>query len=148
MWSYTNVGVAGASIESYADLIDGFLGGITIKQQYALINLGVNGIAKQEEAVTKTNYQYIIDAIHTKWPLCIIYLAKPWMRGATAASATLAGWINDLIAANPGVVYAGHNESVWLEGGDDGVTMTSDGVHYNSTGNTECINQWVTVLGY
>jgi hypothetical protein len=40
------------------------------------------------------------------------------------------------------------DERVWLEGGDDGATMTTDGVHYSSAGQTACAAAWQTVLGY
>ena len=115
-----------------------------------MFNLGVNdwGGGLPDENTWKTGYQYIIDACVVKWPSAKIYIVKPWNRGYTASATTMAGWIDALIAANPGVVFAGHNEAVWLEGGDNGVTMTADGTHYSAAGNTEAINQWMTVLGY
>jgi lysophospholipase L1-like esterase len=124
------------------------LGGITITQQYALINLGVNSIQDQTETPTKTFYQYIIDAINTKWPLCKIYITKPWARGSDSYADTLAGWIDDLITANPGVAYLADDERGWYKGADNGATMTSDGIHPSAAGNAEKINQMVTVLGY
>lgn len=150
-WYSTPLGVSGISIAGYASIVDATLGAVSFQPhhvQNVLVNLGVNGIATQEEAATKTNYQYIIDVIHTKWPTAKLYLTKPWMRGYDTESTTLAGWIDDLIAANPGVCFVADDESVWLKGADNGVTMTTDGVHYSTAGNTEKINQMVTVFGY
>lgn len=129
-------------------MIDGILDDIAIVQHYALIDLGVNGIAALQEASTKTHYQEIIDAIHTKWPDCKIYLTKPWMRDADVYADNLAGWIDDLITDNSGYCYVADDERGWLKGSDNGVTMTIDGVHYNAVGYAEKINQMVTVFGY
>lgn len=60
----------------------------------------------------------------------------------------MAGWIDAIIADYPGRCYAGHDERIWLEGGDNGATMTYDGTHYSAAGQAECVNQWKTILGY
>jgi len=114
-----------------------------------LINLGVNDQTDVVEANWKADYQYIIDALLVKWPGTKIYLVKPWSRGRDAFYDTMAGWIDDLIAANPGTCFAGHDARVWLKGADDGATMTSDGIHYSiDAGQAECAAQWLTILGY
>jgi lysophospholipase L1-like esterase len=149
-WSYVNVGVGSTTVASWAKNISSVLSSIETSHNYVFINLGVNdwGSALPNETTWKANYQTIIDAVHAKWADATIYIVKPWSRGHTSDATTMAGWIDDIITANAGVVFAGHNESVWLEGGDDGATMTSDGVHYSTAGNAECIAQWETVLGY
>jgi hypothetical protein len=147
-WTISDEGVSGYSIYQIASIIDGVISPYRYYQHYALINLGVNGMPTQEETATKTYYQYIIDALHTKWPAIKIYLTKPWMRGYDTESTTLAGWIDDLIAANPGVCFVADDESIWLKGADNGATMTVDGVHYSVAGEAEKTNQMVTVLGY
>jgi hypothetical protein len=98
------------------------------------------------ETTWKTNYQTIIDAIHTKWVDVKIYIVKPWKCNFDTEATTTAGWIDDLIAANTGVVYAGHNEAIWLK--NDWATLTADCVHYSAAGDAECASQWATVLGY
>jgi lysophospholipase L1-like esterase len=152
IWGYTNVGVNSTTVASWATNISTVLNGIATLNvhNYVFINLGVNdwGGGLPNETTWKANYQTIIDAVVAKWPTAKIYIAKPWDRGYTSSATTMAGWIDDLISANSGVVYAGHNESVWLKGADDGATMTSDGIHYSAAGNTECAAQWETVLGY
>jgi lysophospholipase L1-like esterase len=113
-----------------------------------LINIGANDVSALDETQYKLNYQYIIDALVSKWPDAEIFLAKSWRRGYTSECNTLAGWIDALIAANPTTCFLGHDERVWLEGGNDGTTMTTDGIHYSAAGQAECANQWKTILGY
>jgi hypothetical protein len=112
-----------------------------------LINLGVNELGSlPAEATWKANYQTIIDAVHAKWPYALIYLAKPWKYGKDTEAATVAGWIDGLIAANSGLCFEGIDENVWFR---NGVAIYSDdGIHYNTAGSAEADNQWVTVLGY
>lgn len=146
-WTYKNEGVAGATVATTKNVIDAKLATYGSQKKLALINLGVNdGIP--DETTWKTNYQYIIDAINVKWPDAKIYIAYPWKSGFETQATTQHGWIDDLIAANPGVVFSGHDEAVWLKGSDDGATMTTDGVHYSDAGKAEIVNQWITALGY
>jgi hypothetical protein len=110
--------------------------------------LGVNDTtALPAEATWKANYLYIVDAMNVKWPNAIIYIAKVWGRTETADCNTLAGWIDDIVASRA-FLRVGHDERGWLEGGDDGVTMTTDGIHYSVAGNAECAAQWQSVMGY
>lgn len=128
--------------------IDTYLSTVTPEPPVVLCNVGVNDLTGglPVEATWKTNYEYIIDAILTKWPSVIVYIAKPWRRGYAADCNTLAGWIDDIIADYSGEVLVGHDERTWLEGGDDGATMTYDGIHYSTAGETECYNQWLAIL--
>lgn len=120
-----------------------------------LINLGavtLNDAVMPDAATWKSDYQYIIDAIIARLPTSTVYIVKPWYAGYTANANTMAGWIDDLITANaalyPGQVILGHDERVWMEGGDNGATMTTDGLHYSTAGMAECAAQWKTILGY
>ncbi len=92
--------------------------------------------------------QYVIDALKAAYIGAKIYLAKPWVRNEDVNADIQAGWIDTIVANNPGVVFAGHDERIWLKGADNGATMTTDGVHYSVAGNAEVINQWETTLGY
>lgn len=114
------------------------------------MNIGVNDwyTGMPNETTWKTNYQTIIDALHTKWASVKIYITKPWNRNHDADAITMAGWIDDLITANPLVLYEADDESDWLKGADNGAAMTLDGTHYSTAGNTEKKNQAMTVLGY
>lgn len=119
-----------------------------LERNVFLSNIGANDSGSPNRAQWKSDYQYIIDAIVAKWSDAQIYLAKPWRRNNDIACDSLAVWIDELVASNSTTCHAGHDERVWLEGGDNGATMTTDGVHYSMTGQAECANQWKTILGY
>jgi len=107
-------------------------------QVRVLTNWGANDFTVlPTETAWKANYQMIIDAVRVKWPTALVYLSKPWSRGNDTNADTLAGWIDDLVAANPGVAFVADDERVWLKGADDGATMTTDGVHYSAAGLAE-----------
>jgi len=148
VWTNTIAAVSGISIAGYAAIVGSMLGDVKINQQYVLIDLGVNNISNQIEGNVKADMATIIDAIVLKWPAIKIYITKPWMRGQDAAATTLAGWLDDVIALYPGICFSADNENTWLKGADDGATMTIDGVHYSTAGNTEKINRMKTALGY
>lgn len=115
---------------------------------WVLTNYGANDVmAMPTEATWKATAQSYIDQLVAYQAGARIYFAKPWRRGYAANCATLAGWIDDIVAANPGVAFVGHNENVWLEGGDDGATMTTDGVHYSEAGNAAVAALWKTIVG-
>lgn len=148
-WTYSNKGVSGATVESTLLAIDSTLATMARNYKYVLINLGVNNfVSLPEEATWRSNYQSIITAINGKWPTAKLYLTKPWKRDYDATAVTVAGWIDTLVAANPGVCFVADNEAVWLKGADNGATMTLDGIHYSAAGMTEKANQMITVLGY
>lgn len=117
---------------------------------YLLFNLGVNDVAQglPSQAVWEANLAYILDAFHAKWPNIQVYVARPWYRANPAGCDTIAGWIANVVTARAGWATLGPDERVWLEGGDDGATMTSDGTHYSAAGLIENAAQWQTVMGY
>lgn len=114
------------------------------------VQLGVNDIyfGTGSEATWKTHYLAIIDAITSRWPCAQVYLAYPWLRGYDSDAATVHGWIDDIIAARPGVAFAGPDEAVWLKGGDNGVTNTTDGIHISAAGQTAATAAWLAAMGY
>lgn len=119
---------------------------------HALFDLGANEAdgVMPDEATWEANYEYIINAVLAKWPETTIYIAKVWSRDYAANTTTLNGWIDTILAYFAGKsVKVGHNESVWMEGGDNGATnATADGIHYSTAGETACAAQWQTVLGF
>lgn len=96
----------------------------------------------------KANYQAIIDTIHARWPSVLIYLTRPWRSTGGTHWDDIAGYIDDLVAANPTFVFVGDDERVWVKGADNGATMTTDGVHYSAAGEAEAVLQKKAVLGY
>lgn len=152
-WSVYDVDAPMAAVSGYgvagiAGIIDSYLAATSFgPPPAACCNLGVNDVGSlPPEATWIANYEYIIDAILTKWPAIKVYIVKPWRRGYAAECNTLAGWIDTIIADYAGNVLVGHDERIWLEGGDDGATMTTDGTHYSDAGQAECASQWETIL--
>ena len=141
----------GATATSIEDTIDASIAihsdADGLNRNVFLANIGANDMPASR-VPWMGSYQYIIDAIIAKWSDAEIFLVKPWRRGYEAESDSLAAWIDDLVAANPTTCSVGHDERIWLEGGDNGVTMSSDGVHYSTAGQAECANQWKAILGY
>lgn len=143
----TRIAGDGWTSTTVESVIDARLAARNETPEYVFINLGVTDYAITSEADYKTAMLYVIDAVHTKYPSAKIYTAKPWKKDDGGWSDIFAGYIDDIIASRPGVAYLGHDERVWLEGGDDGATMTTDGRHYTAAGQTECAAQWRSVIG-
>lgn len=115
----------------------------------ALINLGVNDSPLPSQATWESDLGVILDGFRAKWPQIRVYVMKPWSSTRPIADYnSMATWIQNVVSARSGWAFEGPDERVWLEGGDNGATMTIDGVHYSAAGNTECAVQWQAVLGY
>lgn len=113
-----------------------------------MVNYGTNDLAAlPSQAAFETSLADILDTLNAKWPQGYVFVAKPWRRGYTANANTLAGWIDNVLATRGAFAFAGPDERTWLENGDDGVTYTSDGIHYNATGNYVNAQQWMAVSG-
>lgn len=76
-------------------------------------------------------------------------MAKVWSRNTYASTAQINRVnlsIDTLVIQRSSYVKYGHIEPVWLENGDNGTSLTTDGIHYNAAGNTELDHQWRTIL--
>jgi hypothetical protein len=115
-----------------------------------LSNLGsvelVFGLPAQ--AQWEADYAYILDAFHTKWPNAQVYLARPWRRDVDANANTIAGWIDNVLAARSGWAHLGPDERVVIKASDNGVANTVDGLHLSLAGVTVWVDAWLGVLGY
>ena len=138
-------GYTAATMHTY---IDANLAAASGTAHTVTINLGANDADNpMVEATWKADLVGIIDPIRAKWPSAKIYIAKPWRQNFDTECDTLAGWIDDVIATYASGVYDGPDERTWLEGGDDGATYTTDGIHYSAAGVIECASQWRTAIG-
>jgi hypothetical protein len=151
-WKEIIIAASGSSSATWTagdpKLIDSTLANRYGSPAAILYNLGVNDVsAGTNEATFKANTLYIIDALHARFPNAQIYLARVWKAGEDAGCAALNGWI-DYVITQRTFCHAGHDESVWAKGADNGATMYVDGPHYSAAGKTECANQWKTVMGY
>lgn len=143
------IGVGGQTVASMKARVDADLAAASGTPDFILCNLGANDVGSMPvEATWKANYQYIFSAMRTKWTNVKIYVMRPWRRGYATECNTLASWIGDLVVSNPGVVYEGPDERVFLENGDDGVTYTGDGIHPNAVGYTLTATKWRESIGY
>lgn len=143
--SYSSV--SGATVASRKATIDADLAATIGTPDYILSNLGVNDTASMPlEADFETNYGYIFDAMHAKWPNARIYVMYPGLSGQDVNCATLHTWI-DVVRSTRSWLFAGPDEAVWLKGSDNYVTNTSDGKHYSAAGDTAAVVAWRAVLG-
>jgi len=148
-----NWAVGGWTSVNIAAAIDSFLTAHTLnsKNDYNifLINLGTGDLFYgTSEADYKTAMLYIVDAVKVKYPNAICFISKPWRRGYNTEATTMAGWVDDIVAARSTFCYVGDDENVWMKGADDGATMTFDGVHYSVAGDLAKEAAVRAVLGY
>jgi len=140
-------GRSGKTVANWATLISTHLTYAIGTPDYVCINLGTNDLPLSPvEATWKADYLTIIDALHAKWPLAVIKLMRPWQRGYNAEADTMAGWIDDLVAARPAFVLLGPDERDFLEAGNDGVTYTVEGLHPNALGYDLTAREWINLI--
>ena len=121
-----------------------------ITPRYWLLNVGANDVdVLTTEAVTKARWRTYFRAVHTRFSSTPIYVAKVWRRNFGANCTTWNGWLADVMAEPEFVAYvfAGIDETVFLENGDDGATFTSDGIHPNAAGYVLTASAWKTAIG-
>jgi len=136
---------SGANTQGWYNVITSELASRSGDPKYCIYNLGANDVTSMP---TESNWKLytttILDAIHTKWPNCQIYMMKVWRITYNTECDTLAGWLDDVVASRSSFVNFVSNcdERVFLKNGDDGATYTVDGVHPNALGQIETAKQW------
>lgn len=146
-WAIEDVAVSGTTAAYWASNITSKLATAVHTPHSVLFNIGANDLGTGvTEAAWIANVGAVIDAVAAKWPGVLFYIMRPWKRGQDAAADTMAGWINSVVAAKA-TARLGPDERVWLKNGDDGVTYSGDGIHYNNAGETVCAAQWKSTLG-
>jgi len=114
-----------------------------------LCDWGVNDITSggglPDSTAWKTAYLTTLDAIHAKWGSALVYLSKPWKTGVDAASDTMAGWIDDVVASRA-FARAGDDERVWFK--PNVATYSPDGTHYNAAGKAAKAQAIKAAMGY
>lgn len=142
------IGIGGAGVATINTNMATYLSTRNHVPDYILVNLGVNDFDTQVEGTWKSDYTDILDALHAKWADARIYCMKTWRQGYDTQADTQAGWLDAVIATRSSFTFAGPDERVWLKGGDDGATMTTDGIHYSTAGQAEALLQWKASIGY
>lgn len=130
----SRVAAGGATVATLRAGVDASLAATIGTPDYVFTNMGINDSASLPvEATWKTNYGYILDAFHTKWPSAIIKVTYVWAAGRDANCTTLNSWI-DFVLSTRAWATVGLDEQIVLKGSDNGVTNTTDGIHPNRVG--------------
>lgn len=150
-WAAHNSAVAGTNIRSEAPIIAAKLATMpnrpTTDEVRVLLNWGANDLNDPPaEATWEANYLTILDACHAKWPTARLYVTRPWRQGFDANADLYATRIGHLVTARPGIVFLGPDERLVLKGSDNGVSETTDGVHYSALGHAGMAAAWIAVL--
>lgn len=143
------IGLSGYSVAALKDEIDARLSAIISAPDYILLNLGRNNVDyKTNATLWVSNYQYIIDAMHAKWPLAKVYLMRVGAQSEPTVWVSMGDVHIPLVIAGRVWAHLGPDERVFLEGGDDYATYTTDGSHPNRAGYTLTAVEWKTVIGF
>lgn len=148
-WQYQNAGRGGTTAATYAALVDSILAGFPDSPVVALVNLGTNDIGSLDlpaQATWEANIGYTLDAVHAAYPGALVYVTKPCRFGYDAKCATVAGWVDNVVAARSPWAAVGDDESGWLI--PNNAAYTYDGLHYNAAGNAAKASAAQTVMGY
>lgn len=145
------IAVGGATVASMRATVDSDLAADPRIYENVLINLGANELTTMPtEATYKANLAYIIDAMHAKWPHARVYMMRvPWRGNEFEDEGeTLRAWIDSVFAARSAWAFAGPDESVFIENGDNGATYMPNTPHANTAGNQLTGLKWAQTLGY
>lgn len=158
----------GRSVHVAKSTIDADLAALpaTPAPEFLCLNLGTNdvngdapndvfdGDANQDGAEWTAKLQYILDAVHTKWASCQVYVMRPWKPDYDGSFQTKLDLIGDTLIPNAisGRAWAhlGPDERIFLEHGDDGatyITPAPDRIHPNSAGYALTAAEWKVTLG-
>ena len=120
--------------------IDASLAAASGTPTFAWIDIGINDNGVTAEASFKSDFQYVLDAIHTKWPNIYIYVDNV-DKDATDTT-DINAWINFVIASRSTFTLLGTDEADYLPGN------TTDGVHFTEYGYYLKASAILTRLGY
>lgn len=126
---------------------------------YIVIDVGVNDVGfaapwvLPNQTTWQNNYISILDTLNTQWPSAQIYLTKPWKRQAGGDETlfdTMAGWVDNVVAARPAFAHVLDDERVWFAGSPATYTSATDGagtnIHWNLAGQTKAAQEKLAVL--
>lgn len=143
--------VSGITTYTMKTNIDGYLSTRAGNPRFICINLGVNEVSGVAGYTNewKAACAYILDALHAKYPAAQIYWARMWTRGwETNMNLVDDVLIPAVLASRSQWASVGIDEREIIEGGDNGATYTTDGVHPNTAGYLLEAAAWETLLGY
>lgn len=128
------VGRGGTSIKLFRDTVDSDLLSRPGRADFCIVNIGKGDKFLPITDQTVIDYLYIVDSILFKYPGVKIYLCRPWQSSAPMANWNNIAHVCELVEQQRyPQVYAGTDERVFLENGDNGITYTVNG-HPNHLG--------------
>jgi len=144
------MGIGGAGLTSFETWFTSDSARCPIIPEFVLVNIGVNSMGGgMGEATFKGRMEAILDAVHARWSSTTVLVAVPWMQGRDAESLNWASWIAEVIADGRSAWSSiGLDEYAVIRPPDNGVTNTTDGIHYSAAGNIVAAAAWQTAMGY
>ena len=148
--SPTRLATAGWTVLNLLNATDAWIAATVTPPNVVLINIGVNDVVA---GTTQSNFESrlgsVLDKVHTAWPDAVIFVAKVW-RGDQPSYPALCDTMNDVwmpnvLSVRPWASF-GLDERLVIRDPDDGVTKTSDKVHYNPAGDTALANAWQALI--
>ena len=145
----TRLATGGWSVSDARNNIDSWLAGTSTVPDVVLFNFGVNDSHQGlSQSTFETNSGYILDQTHAKWPSATLLVARAWASTCTGCSTPIDDtWIPNVLSTRSSFAKNGFDERIWLENGDNGASMTTDGIHYSTAGCTAAATNWDTVIG-
>lgn len=140
--------VGGHTMTQAKAAIDATLAAANETPELCFFNVGINNAdSPPDESAFKADFQYILDAIHTKWPTTKIYIMNGVYKASNPPGCnTISGWLNDVLLLNSGYCYAWADERVWFAANMG--LYSSDGVHYTNAGAAEAARLGRVAAGY
>lgn len=141
-----SLGLDGASTSAIKAGTDAFLATISGTPAWVIVDAGTNDlISPPSEASFESDYAYILDAVHTKWPSAQVLCVKAWWNGGATVDAnaiTMAGWVDNVMATRAWTVAIFEKDFL------NASLLESNGIHPNSAGYNVIGRQAATAIGY
>lgn len=137
--------MSGQTIAQAAAAVDAWIAlqTATTPADWIILNEGTNDLfAMPAQVPQETNYAYVLDALHTRWPTATVVVIKPWTPLQTGTAAILATRIDNVLATRGGWTTV-ISESTYLPG-----LFSADDIHPNSDGYAASAAAIKAAMGY
>lgn len=146
--SPVKLATGGWTVSQLDSATDAWIAGASDTPTHVLINIGVNDVPGTSQASFKASLASVLDKVHAAWPSAQILVMRVWKQGFDSGCDNLATWISDVLATRGPWAAVGPDERVFLKLSDNGVSLTSDGVHPNNSGYVYTAREWQIAMGY
>lgn len=141
--------LGGGTTANIASGIDAYLASLIdawINPDFVLVNVGSNDInsigGSLDESAWQASADYILSAVHTRFPSAQIGLACPIVLDNSTGTNTFCGWVTTAIASHSAYTFAGPDERAFLPG------HLSDNTHPDASGYALTAAAWQAAMGY